>query len=141
MTRGAGHRALAERLGATWVGASDAPPPVPLDAAILFAPVGTLVPPALAALDRGGRLAVAGIHLTDIPALDYQRHLFQERELVSVTANTRDDGRALLALAASIPLRCTTQPFSLADANEALRRLRADQIDGAAVLHVGADRA
>ena len=141
MTRGASHRALAERLGAVWVGGSDAAPPVPLDAAILFAPVGTLVPPALAALDRGGRLAVAGIHLSAIPPLDYQRHLFQERELVSVTANTRDDGRALLALAASIPLHCTTQPFPLADANEALRRLRADEIDGAAVLRVGADRA
>ena len=138
MTRGASHRALAERLGAVWVGASDAAPPVALDAAILFAPVGTLVPPALAALDRGGRLAVAGIHLSAIPPLDYQRHLFQERELVSVTATTREDGRALLALAASIPRHCTTQPFPLAAANEALRRLRADEIDGAAVLRVGA---
>jgi alcohol dehydrogenase, propanol-preferring len=100
-----------------------------------------LVPPALAALDRGGRLAVAGIHLSAIPPLDYATHLFQERELVSVTANTRADGRALLVLAASIPLRCTTQPFPLAAANEALRCLRADAIDGAAVLHVGAGRA
>jgi propanol-preferring alcohol dehydrogenase len=138
ITRGTGHRSLAERLGAAWVGPSDAAPPVALDAAILFAPVGTLVPPALAALDRGGRLAIAGIHLSAIPPLDYATHLFQERELVSVTANTRDDGRALLALAAAFPLRCTTEQYPLADANEALRRLRADEVDGAAVLRVDA---
>jgi propanol-preferring alcohol dehydrogenase len=140
MTRGESHRALADRLGAAWVGTADAAPPVKLDAAILFAPAGTLVPTALAALDRGGRLAIAGIHLSEIPPLDYAAHLFEERELVSVTANTRADGRALLARAAAIPLRCTTQPFDLADANEALRRLRADEIDGAAVLRVGASR-
>src|SRR4029453_2604450 len=100
------------------------------DAAILFAPAGDLVPSALAALEPGGRLAVAGIHLSAVPALDYQEPLFQERELVSVTANTREDGRALLALAAAIPLRCTTREFPLADANEALRRLAEDAIDG-----------
>ena len=105
MTRGAEARALATELGAASVGGSEDPPPEPLDAAILFAPVGTLVPTALAALDRGGRLAIAGIHLTDIPSLDYERHLFEERELCSVTANTRDDGVAFLDDAARIPVR------------------------------------
>jgi propanol-preferring alcohol dehydrogenase len=137
-TRGDRHRRLAERLGATWVGGSETPPPVRLDCAILFAPAGGLVLPALAALDRGGRLAVAGIHLSAIPSLDYATHLFQERELVSVTANTREDGRALLALAAALPIRCATEEFPLADANEALARLAGDAIEGAAVLRVGA---
>src|ERR1039458_2551742 len=81
------------------------PPPEPLDAAILFAPVGTLVLPAMAALDRGGRLAIAGIHLSDIPTLNYESYLFEERELVSVTANSRRDGEEFLALAAEIPIR------------------------------------
>ena len=89
MTRSPQARELARRLGAASVGAADELPPEPLDSAILFAPVGTLVPPALAALDRGGTLAIAGIHLSEIPALDYQRHLFEERTLRSVTANTR----------------------------------------------------
>ena len=89
---------------------SDAAPPEPLDAAILFAPVGTLVPPALAALDRGGTLAVAGIHLSDVPSLDYQRHLFEERTLRSVTANTRRDGEDFLEEAARIGLRVFATP-------------------------------
>lgn len=138
VTRGGGHARLAERLGATWVGEAATAPPVRLDAAILFAPAGELVPTALAALERGGRLAIAGIHLSAIPALDYAKHLFEERELVSVTANTREDGRALLALAAAIPLRCTTREFPLAEANEALQALAGDAIDGAAVLRIGA---
>jgi len=136
VSRGRSHRDLAASLGAVWVGPADAAPPVRLDAAILFAPAGEVVPAALAALDRGGRLAIAGIHLSAIPPLDYARHLFEERELVSVTANTRADGRALLALAAAIPLRSTTREFPLAAANEALRQLAADEIDGAAVLRV-----
>jgi alcohol dehydrogenase, propanol-preferring len=135
-TRGRSHQRLAERMGATWVGGSGETPPAKLDAAILFAPAGELVATALAALDRGGRLAVAGIHLSAIPPLDYAHHLFQERELVSVTANTREDGRELLRLAETIPLRCATVEFPLAEANEALRRLAADEIDGAAVLRV-----
>src|SRR5665213_4403650 len=97
MTRSAEARRLALNLGAASVQGADDPPPEPLDAAVLFAPVGTLVPPALEALDRGGTLAVAGIHLSDVPVLDYQRHLFQERTLRSVTANTRADGVAFLA--------------------------------------------
>jgi propanol-preferring alcohol dehydrogenase len=128
------HRALARELGAHWVGASAEQPPEPLDAAILFAPAGELVPVALAALDRGGVLAVAGIHLSPIPALDYAAHLFQERELRSVTANTREDGRALLRLARDIPLQTHVQPYPLAAANQALADLKHDRIRGAAVL-------
>jgi propanol-preferring alcohol dehydrogenase len=135
-TRGDSHRRLAERMGATWVGDGRAAPPTTLDAAILFAPAGELVPIALQALDRGGRLAIAGIHLSAIPPLDYARHLFQEREVVSVTANTREDGRELLRLAAAMPLRCTTVEYPFANANEALRDLAAGDIVGAAVLRV-----
>jgi propanol-preferring alcohol dehydrogenase len=106
----------------------------PLHAAVLFAPVGTLVPPALAALDRGGTLAVAGIHLTDVPALVYERHLFYERTLRSVTANTRADGEEFLRLAAEIPVAVTTTPFALSAADQALAALAGDQVRGAAVL-------
>src|SRR2546421_5176011 len=108
MTRGAEARELALSLGAASAGGAADPPPEPLDAAILFAPVGDLVPVALAALDRGGTLSIAGIHLSDIPSLNYQRHLFQERTLTSVTANTRQDGREFLASAAEHPLAVTT---------------------------------
>jgi propanol-preferring alcohol dehydrogenase len=108
--------------------------PEPLDSAILFAPVGELVLPALEALDRGGTLAVAGIHLSDIPTLNYEKHLFQERNLRSVTANTRRDGTEFLALAAKIGLRVTTTPYPFLDANDALRDLAHDRVDGAAVL-------
>jgi propanol-preferring alcohol dehydrogenase len=126
--------ALARELGASWVGDSLAAPPAPLDAAILFAPAGALVPVALERLDRGGTLAVAGIHLSDVPALDYQRHLFQERTLTSVTANTRADGRELLRLAAEIPIRTHVRSHPLADANQALEDLKHDRVRGAAVL-------
>jgi propanol-preferring alcohol dehydrogenase len=136
VTRGPRHRALAGALGAAWVGDLTASPPEPLDAAILFAPAGDLVPVALAALDRGGTLAIAGIHLSPIPPLDYARHLFQERRVVSVTANTREDGRALLRLAAEIPITTSTQEFPLAEANDALRRLAHDEVEGAAVLRI-----
>ncbi len=131
-----GHRELARRLGAEWVGGSFDPPPEPLDGAILFAPAGELVLPALEALDRGAALAVAGIHLSDVPPLDYRRHLFQERELRSVTANTREDGRALLGLATEIPIRSETRTYPLAEANRALADLKADRIRGAAVLEI-----
>lgn len=135
-SRGLEHRELAETLGAAWVGDSFAAPPHPLDGAILFAPAGELVPPALAALDRGATLAIAGIHVTDIPSMSYQQHLFQERAIQSVTANTREDGRALLALAAELPIRTTTRAYPLEAANEALRDLKQDRIGGAAVLDV-----
>ncbi|BCJ74521.1 alcohol dehydrogenase [Catellatospora sp. IY07-71] len=134
MTRSAEARELGLRLGAAWAGGADERPPAALDAAILFAPVGDLVPPALSALDRGGTLAVAGIHLSDIPVLNYQRHLFQERQLRSVAANTRDDGREFLALAAAHPLAVTVTPYPLDRADEALADLAADRVEGAAVL-------
>jgi propanol-preferring alcohol dehydrogenase len=138
MTRDIRHQALARELGAAWAGPSDAKPPEPLDSAILFAPVGTLVPTALEALDMGGTLAVAGIYLTDIPKLNYQRHLFHEKTLRSVTANTRKDGEELLALATEIPLRPQTTLFPLSQANQALQMLKSDAIRGSGVLTVTA---
>lgn len=138
-SRGGAHRELASELGAAWVGDSLERPPRPLDGAILFAPAGELVLPALASLDRGGTLAVAGIHLSEIPALDYARHLFQERRLQSVTANTREDGRELLELADSIPIRTQTVTYPLEAASEALVDLKQDRIRGAAVLEIARD--
>lgn len=132
VTRTAAARTLALELGAA--SATADAPPEPLDAAILFAPVGTLVPPALEALDRGGTLAVAGIHLTDIPVLNYERHLFQERTLRSVTANTRADGRAYLRHAIAHPPEVTTTPYPFEAADRALADLAADRVRGAAVL-------
>lgn len=139
MTRSAEARRLAAELGAVWTGAADEPPPQPLDAAILFAPVGHLVPPALEALDRGGILAIAGIHLSDVPTLDYQRHLFQERQLRSVTANTRDDGEQFLRIAAQIPLRPTVTSYAFDQVDRALSDLAADRVDGAAVITMEGD--
>jgi propanol-preferring alcohol dehydrogenase len=136
MTRSAEARQLALELGCHSAGESAAPPPEPLDAAILFAPAGELVPVALGALDRGGTLAIAGIHLSTIPPLDYDEHLFQERQVRSVTANTRADGRALLAEAAAIGLRPTVTRFSFEDAQLAMDELAADRVNGAAVLTV-----
>ena len=139
-TRGDTHRALASRMGATWVGDATDTPPNKLHSAILFAPAGELVPRALAALDRGGTLALAGIYMTPIPALDYTASLFYERNLRSVTANTRQDGTELLRLAKAIPLRTHTEEFSLEQANEALQKLKSGQINGAAVLRIAAER-
>ncbi|HEY3238699.1 MAG TPA: zinc-dependent alcohol dehydrogenase family protein [Acidimicrobiia bacterium] len=136
LTRSLAARRHALDLGVASAGPADAQPPEPLDAAILFAPAGELVPIALAALDRGGTLALAGIHMTEIPALDYQRHLFHERQVRSVTANTRADGEEFLALAARIPIRVTTQPYRLDDADRALADLAHDRVTGAAVLIV-----
>jgi propanol-preferring alcohol dehydrogenase len=134
MTRSPAAQELALELGARFAGPADAAPPEPLDAAILFAPVGELVPVALRALDRGGTLAVAGIHLSDIPALDYQKDLFQERRLRSVTANTRTDGTEFLALAGRIPLNPTTVAYPWTKADQALLDLSLDRFTGAAVL-------
>jgi propanol-preferring alcohol dehydrogenase len=136
MTRAAEARALAAELGAAWVGDTFDRPPEPLDSAICFAPAGEIVPAALEALDRGGTLAVAGIHLSDVPPLDYQRHLFQERQVRSVTANTRQDGEDFLATAARIGIRVTTTPYALAAADGALVDLAHDRVHGAAVLHL-----
>jgi alcohol dehydrogenase, propanol-preferring len=134
MTRSETARVLALELGAASVGDDADVPPEPLDAAILFAPVGTLVPTALAALDRGGTLAVAGIHLSDIPVLNYERHLFQERTIRSVTANTRQDGKEFLELAARIPVRVQTTAYPLYEADRALSDLAHSRVTGAAVL-------
>jgi propanol-preferring alcohol dehydrogenase len=137
MTRGGKHREHAKELGADWVGTAQERPPRLLDSAILYAPAGDLVAPALDALDQGGILAIAGIYLSPIPTLDYERHLFHEKELRSVTANTRADGEEFLELAAKIPIRTTTQPFSLEQANQALQMLKHDQLKGAGVLRIG----
>ncbi|MFJ2805892.1 zinc-dependent alcohol dehydrogenase family protein [Kitasatospora sp. NPDC087271] len=134
LTRAASARRLALELGASSVGDAYDTPPEPLDSAILFAPVGDLVPVALAALDRGGTLAVAGIHLTDVPALDYRRHLFQERSLRSVTANTREDGLAYLAEVARHHPTVHVQRYPMNRADAALADLAADRVTGAAVL-------
>ncbi len=139
LTRSVEDQALAEQLGATSVSGAYDQPPEPLDAAILFAPVGTLVPVAMAALDRGGTLAVAGIHLTDIPTLNYQDHLFQERTLRSVTANTRSDGREFLEIADRIGIQPTTRPYPFDQADRALSDLAHDRFNGAAVIEMAAD--
>jgi propanol-preferring alcohol dehydrogenase len=136
LTRSDEARRLALDIGAASAGDAYDPPPEPLDAAILFAPVGDLVPVALSALDRGGTLAIAGIHLTDIPVLNYERHIFYERSMRSVTANTRGDGEEFLAIAARIGLRVTVTPYPLSEADKALSDLRADGVRGAAVLIV-----
>ena len=134
LTRSEAARRHALDLGAHSAGPADGAPPEPLDSAILFAPAGELVLPALAALDRGGTLAIAGIHLSDVPPLDYERHLFQERQVRSVTANTRADGEELLGLAARLPLRISTTPYPLDAADRALADLAGDRVTGAAVL-------
>jgi propanol-preferring alcohol dehydrogenase len=135
-TRGERHQRLARELGAAWVGGADEPPPVPLDGAILFAPAGELVPPALRALRRGGTLALAGIYVSTIPPLSYEEHLFHEKRLTSVEANTRADGEELLAVAAEIPIRPRVETFPLADANLALERLARDGLSGTGVLTI-----
>lgn len=127
-------RELALSLGAASAQDSFDPTPEPLDSAIMFAPVGELIPPALAALDRGGTLAVAGIYLTDIPALHYDTHLFQERTLRSVTANTRGDAEEFLRLAQRLGVRATVTPYPFERADQALADLAADRVHGAAVL-------
>lgn len=134
MTRSESARALATQLGAASVQGSYDRPPALLDSAIIFAPVGDLVPTALAALNRGGILSIAGIHLSDIPSLNYRHHLFYEREIRSVTANTRQDAREFLAFAGEHHLEITTNTYPLADANRALVDLAEDRITGAAVL-------
>jgi propanol-preferring alcohol dehydrogenase len=134
MTRGAQARELALALGAASAQGAADPPPVKLDAAILFAPVGELVLPACEALDRGGTLAIAGIHLSDIPTLNYQRHLFQERQVRSVTSNTRADAREFLDFAGRHRIEVTTPHYALAEADRALTDLAQGRIAGAAVL-------
>src|SRR5439155_1079838 len=117
------HQKLAEELGATWVGDSKDEPPVKLDASIIFAPAGELVPIALRALDKGGVLVLGGIHMSPIPSFDYSL-IYGERVVRSVANNTREDGREFLAEAASIPVRTSVQTFNLGEANEALIALK-----------------
>lgn len=120
-------------LGACWAGPSTTPPPVALDAAIIFAPVGSLVPTALSAVERGGVVVCAGIHMSEIPAFPYEL-LWGERQVRSVANLTRADGEAFFRVAAQVPVRTTVEVLPLGDANEALRRLRAGVVQGAAVL-------
>jgi alcohol dehydrogenase, propanol-preferring len=137
LTRGESARRLALELGASSAGDAYDAPPVPLDSSILFAPVGDLVPVALEGLGPSGTLAVAGIHLTDVPVLDYQRHLFRERTLTSVTANTRADGDELMTLAARLGIRPTVTTYAFERAPDALRDLENGDVTGAAVLVMG----
>jgi alcohol dehydrogenase, propanol-preferring len=133
-TREASHRALARELGAAWTGDVRDPLPRRADSAIVFAPAGELVPVALEHLERGGTLALAGIHMSPVPPLDYERHLFYERVVRSVTANTRADGVAFLAEAARVGVRLTTTTFPLERANEALDGLTRGAFAGSGVL-------
>jgi propanol-preferring alcohol dehydrogenase len=128
-------QAFAKEIGAEWAGGSDERPPEELDAAILFAPAGELVPIALAALAKGGVVVCAGIHMSDIPGFPYEL-LWEERQIRSVANLTRADGDEFLALAPEVPVRTYVETFPLADANEALDRLRTGRIRGAAVLTV-----
>jgi propanol-preferring alcohol dehydrogenase len=138
VTRSEEARQLALDLGAASAGDAAELPPEPLDAAILFAPVGALVPVALKALDRGGTLAIAGIHLSDVPNLNYQDHLFEERTVTSVTANTRADGEELLKAATSLHLHVMTTSYEMKKVDQALSDLANDRITGAAVIRVSA---
>lgn len=135
-SRSAAHRELARELGAAWTGTSHDNPPAALHGSIIFAPAGELVPEALRLTERGGTVALAGIYMTRLPAMDYGKHLYQERVLRSVANATRQDGEALLALAARIPVRIRTVSFPLEMANEALLLLKQGQINGAAVLTI-----
>ena len=136
VSRGEGHRRLAAQLGATWVGDDASKVPAKADSAILFAPSGKLVSPALQSLDRGGTLSLAGIHMTPSPLLDYDRDLFYERDVHPGTANTRDDARELLSEAAAAQVRPHTATYPLADANRSLQDLKSGRVDGTAVLIV-----
>ena len=131
------HLAHARALGAAWAGQAGEEAPKKLDAAICFAPAGGLVPVILRALDRGGRLALAGVTMSGIPALDYDRELYHERSIVSVANFTRRDAEELLALAGDIPIRTDVETHPLEKANEVLLRMKESRINGAAVLVVG----
>jgi len=132
-TLGEKHRQLAEELGAVWAGKAADAPPVKLDAAIVFAPAGELIPPALEALKKGGRLILGGIHMSPIPSFSYDL-LYGERVMRSVANNTRQDGTDFLRVAAEIPVRTQVQVYPLREANRALNDLKSDRVNGAAVL-------
>jgi len=134
VTRGKEHCEFARQMGAVWAGERANDLPVKVDNAIIFAPAGELVLPALDSLRKGGTLALAGIYMSPIPQMDYDRYVFYERDIHSVTCNTREDGRGLLAEAAAIPIRPHTTVYPLAEANRALQDLKHDRISGSGVL-------
>lgn len=137
VTRSAKHQNLARELGAEWVGTAQDEPPTKLTNAILFAPVGSLYLDALRVMDRGGTVVSAGIHMSPIPEMDYDKYLYHERRMLSVANATRKDGQELLGIAAEIPVETTVRTYPLEGANEALSDLKAGRIDGAAVLKIG----
>ena len=136
-SRSRAHRESARTLGAVWTGSAQETPPAKMDGAVIFAPAGELVPAALANTAKGGTVALAGIYMTPVPELDYQKHLYQERSLRSVANATRLDGECLLEIAPKIPIKTITRVFPFAEANEALRSLKEGKITGAAVLKIG----
>ncbi|WP_174776612.1 zinc-dependent alcohol dehydrogenase family protein [Cryobacterium tagatosivorans] len=140
MTRGERNQALARALGASFVGEADAVPPAPLDSAIIFAPAGTLVPLALRATTRGGTVVLAGIHVSRIPALDYDSTLFYERDLRSVTSNTRADGQDFLRIAHNLRIVPTVRPYSFGQVDRALDDLRAGTASGSVVIDLALPR-
>lgn len=135
-TRSQAHRELALRMGAIWAGSAAEEPPYLARAAIIFAPAGELVPKALEIVDKGGTVALAGISMTSIPTLNYQKHLYHEKILRSVANSTRQDGQQFLELAFKIPVKTMVQIFPLEEANEALSQLKKGLINGAAVLAI-----
>ncbi len=137
VTRGKEHQDLARRLGADWASETIDGMPGKLDSAIIFAPAGELVPQALSCLEKGGTLAMAGIYMSAIPVLDYTRHLFYERDLRSVTSNTRQDGEDLLREAARIPIRPEVRRYAFDEVNQALQDLKADRISGTGLVWIG----
>ena len=134
VSRGKKHLRHAEAMGAYWVGTSIDGMPEKVASAIIFAPAGHLVPQALEVLEKGGTLSLAGIYMTPIPQMDYERHLFYEKNICSVTANTRQDGEELIKLAAEIPIKPDVEVFPLEQANEALQLLKKGEIEGTGVL-------
>lgn len=135
-SRSAKHRELAKRLGAFWSGTTDEKPPLRPDRVIIFAPAGELVRHALEHLEKGGTVALASIHMSPIPELDYEKHLYHEKKLVSVTASTRADGREFIAEAQATCVKTETRVFALEEANSALGMLKESKINGAGVLEV-----
>ncbi|MFC2074890.1 zinc-dependent alcohol dehydrogenase family protein [Bdellovibrionota bacterium] len=137
VTRGEKHRALAKEMGATWVGGPEDKIPEKVNSAIIFAPAGEIVPQALKSLEKGGTLALAGIYMSPVPEMTYEEHLFYEKNICSVTANTREDGKELFIEAEKIPIKphITTYPFT--EANQALQDLKSDKINGTGVLEMG----
>ena len=134
VSRNINHQNLARKFEAFWVGEKTSDVPDNVDAAIIFAPAGNLVPQVLEKLRKGGTVALAGIYMSDIPEMSYEKHLFYEKNIHSVTSNTRQDGEELLKIAAKIPIRPQVNTYPLEKANEALQDLKHDKVEGTAVL-------